>query len=99
MSYISWSQRATKDLQKIAEFIRSYSADKEYEVTALLIASADQLRRQPYSGQKRETMLDGSELRSLLVSKKYRLVYKITLADDVEILQVLDLRSEQEYYR
>ncbi|RZK30417.1 MAG: type II toxin-antitoxin system RelE/ParE family toxin [Hymenobacter sp.] len=99
MNHISWSQRATKDLQKIAEFIRSYSIDKEHEITALLVASADQLRRQPYSGQKRETMPDGSELRSLLVSKKYCLVYKITFTGDVEILQFLDLRSDQEFYR
>ncbi|RYE91326.1 MAG: type II toxin-antitoxin system RelE/ParE family toxin [Cytophagaceae bacterium] len=99
MNHISWSRCAMKDLQKIAEFIRLYNVDREYEVTALLIASADQLRRQPHSRQKRETMPDGSELRSPLVSKKYRLVYKVTLADDVGILQVLDLRSNQDLYR
>jgi addiction module RelE/StbE family toxin len=99
MSHLSWSQRATKDLQKIAEYIRSYSLDKEVEVTTTLIVSADQLRVQPHSGQKRDTLSDGSILRSLLVRKKYRLVYRVTPSDDVEILQVIDVRSDYEYYR
>lgn len=94
MSHFSWSQRATKDLQGIAEYIRSYNAEKEYEVTTMLILSADQLRNQPHSGLKREILSDGSVLRSLLVKKIYRLVYRVTPSDDVEILQIIDLRSE-----
>ena len=99
MSHFSWSQRATKDLQIIPEYIREYNADKEYEVTTTLVSSADQLRNQPHSGQQRETLLDGSTIRSLLVRKKYRLVYRVTPNDDVEILQVIDVRSDQEFYR
>jgi len=99
MSHLSWSQRATKDLQKIAEYIRSYNVDKELEITTMLIFSVDQLRAQPHSGQKRDTLPDGSILRSLLVRKKYRLVYRVTPNDDVEILQVIDVRSDYEFYR
>ena len=99
MSKFSWSQRATKDLQRIAEYIRGYNVEKEVEITTMLIVAADQLRAQPHSGQKRETLSDGSMLRSLLVRKKYRLVYRVASSGDVEILQVLDVRSDNEFSR
>ncbi len=65
----------------------------------ILIAKADQLTRMPRSGQRRFTRPNGTEIRSFLLDKHHRLVYSVSVGDIVTVLQVLDLRSDQDFYR
>ena len=99
MSSLKWSATASDDLQRIAEYIREYNPAKEQETVGFIIDKTTILFQYPRVGQRREIAVDGTELRTLLVSKLYRVLYDVTLADDVEILQVLDLRSDRPFYR
>jgi len=97
MSRLQWSRTAVANLQHIAEFIREYSPVREQQVMESIIAGANQLATLPRSGQKREVLPSGREIRTLLVTKRYRLVYAVEVAtDDVVILQVLDVRSDHQ---
>jgi plasmid stabilization system protein ParE len=99
MSSFKWSATATGDLQRIAEYIRDTYPAQEHRTISTIINKANFLTQHPRLGQRRETDEMGTELRTLLVSKRYRVLYEVTFADDVEILQVIDLRSDQDYYR
>jgi len=99
MSSLKWSATVSDDLQRIAEYIREYNPAKEQETVGFIIDKTNILLQYPRVGQRRETAANGTELRTLLVSKRYRVLYDVTLADDIEILQVLDLRSDQSFYR
>jgi plasmid stabilization system protein ParE len=94
MNTLRWSRVASRHLQQIAEFIRSHSPAQEVRTVDELIARADQLRALPRSGQLREQLPEGLEIRTLLVRSRYRLVYSVEEAGMVNILQILDLRSE-----
>lgn len=99
MSSLKWSATASDDLQRIAEYIREYNLAKEQETVGFIIDKTNILLQYPRVGQRREIAANGTELRTLLVSKRYRVLYDVTLADDIEILQVLDLRSDRPFYR
>ena len=93
MSTLQWSRVASRHLQLIAEFVRSYNPAQEIRIVDEILACADQLRQLPRSGQLRERLSDGLEIRTLLVKSRYRLVYSVDEAAVVTILQILDLRS------
>lgn len=82
------------DLQRVAEFTRQQSREKELELTTSLVKATEQLRAFPYSGSVYRASAADPESRSLLVGKMHRLVYKVDEADEVTILQVLDMRSD-----
>jgi len=99
VNQLKWNATALDDLQRIAEFIREHAFAKEQATISALVERTNQLRSQPRSGQKRETLSNGTEIRSLLIGKHYRLLYAVALSGDVTITQVLDLRSDQDFYR
>ena len=99
MSQLAWNPTALADIQRIAEFIREHRPGKEQAIIGALIDRARQLETQPRSGQMRTSQPDGTEIRSLLVGKYHRLKYAVAPNDDVTILEVIDLRSDHEYYR
>ncbi len=95
MSRPKWTSTAADDLQRIAEFIREFRPASEQAIVGSLVEKTNNLLLDhPRIGQQREVKADGTELRSLLVGKHYRIVYEVSLADKVEIMQVLDLRSD-----
>ena len=96
---VQWSRRATTDLQQLAEFLREQSTEREAAITTQLITSSQQLAAQPRLGQRREVPEETGEIRTLLVSKTYRLVYEIIDEERVIILQVLDVRRNNTFYR
>lgn len=89
-----WSQTAVDDLQRIAEFIRAFNPALEQKIVTFIIDRATILRQYPRLGQRREIRAAGTELRALLAGKPYRIVYEVQPNDDVEIMQVLDVRSD-----
>lgn len=93
MSTLQWSRVASRHLQLIAEFVRGYNPAQEIRIVDEILVCADQLRQLPRSGQLRERLSDGLEIRTLLVKLRYRLVYSVDEAAVVTILQILDLRS------
>ncbi len=97
MSRITWTPTALNDLQRIAEFIRQVRPAREQAIIGLLITKSEQLEAFPRSGQDKEVHADGTETRTLRVGKYHRLKYAVTLADEVSILQVFDLRSDHEH--
>lgn len=100
MGRLIWNPSALEDLQRIAEYTREFTPEKEQQLIGGLVAKADQLRTFPHIGQKQSELSGGArEVRTLLAVKRYRLVYLVAPNDDVTILQVLDLRSDQEFYR
>ena len=99
MRRLKWNPTALDDLQQIAEYLRTQNPATEQEIMGRLIAKADQLVLMPRSGQRRETDPSGAETRSLLLDKNHRLIYSVAVNDAVTVLQVLDLRSDQDFYR
>ena len=94
MSSYKWSESAATDLQRIAEFIREFNPELEQRIIGAIIERATILRRFPRLGTRREVDENGTELRTLLAGSRYRLIYQVTVANEVVILQVLDVRSE-----
>lgn len=100
MATVTWNRLALDDLQRIAEYIRETNPLKEQQFLGDIIKKAEQLAQQPRSGQQVANLSTAtSEVRTLLVTRSLRLLYQVTPADDVFILQVLDLRSDQPFYR
>ena len=93
MSSFKWSQKATRNLQQIAEYIRGFNPAAEVVIVGAIVERADVLREYPRIGLCREVDAAGTELRALLAGKRYRTVYEVHLNDEVEIMQVLDVRS------
>ena len=98
MSRLKWTPTAVADLQRIAEFIREHNPAREQRIIALIIDRTGQVEMHPRSDQQREIRDDGTEIRSLLVSKHYRVKYAVAPNNSVNILEVIDLRSDYEYY-
>ena len=96
MSNITWTPTALNDLQRIAEFIREVRPNQEQSIIGLLITKSEQLESFPRSGQDKEVRADGTEIRTLRVGKYHRLKYAVTSAGEISILQVFDLRSDEE---
>ncbi len=94
VSSFKWSQTVAADLQRIAEFIRDFNPRLEQETVSAIIERATALRQYPRIGQRREVYENGTELRALLAGKRYRVIYEVHFNDDVEIMQVLDVRSD-----
>lgn len=94
MSRVTWSRRATADLQRLAEFTRQYSPAKETELVTKLVNATEQLEQFPHSAPQYRLLPDGSPSRSLVVGKHHRLIYGVDAQDNVTILQVLDTRSD-----
>lgn len=94
MSSYKWTMGAADDLQRIAEFIREYSPATEQAVIGRIVDRADILQQHPRLGLWRELLEEGTELRSLLATPRYRVIYEVDPDDNVTILQVLDTRSD-----
>ncbi|WP_375419315.1 type II toxin-antitoxin system RelE/ParE family toxin [uncultured Hymenobacter sp.] len=100
IALVRWSRVAANNLAEIAEFLRETSATAETQTISLLLEKANQLETNPQSGQlwvhapERQ-----AEIRTLLVGKKYRLVYEVVSPTQVLILQVLNMRRNNTYYR
>lgn len=94
MSSLKWSEVAADDLQRIAEHIRAYSPKLEQTTISFIIDRADVLRKYPRIGRPWEVAIADVELRTILAGKRYRFIYQVNAQDDVEILQVLDVRSD-----
>jgi plasmid stabilization system protein ParE len=88
-------------LQNIAEHIRIYQPAKEQRfITEFIDKAEDLLSSFPHMGQLIDTLSSArQEFRTLLLYKHYRLLYEVDTDEDVSILQIIDLRSEQEFYR
>ena len=99
MGRLIWNPTAIDDLQRVAEYVREHTPLKEQSIIGNIVTRANQLENFPYSGQKSEELSVGREVRTLLVTKHYRILYEMKANDDVTILQILDLRSDQEFYR
>ncbi len=97
MSKLTWTPTALDDLQRIAEFIREVRPHQEQAIIGLLITKSEQLEAFPRSGQDKEVRADGTEIRTLRAGKYHRLRCAVTLANQISILQVFDLRSDHEH--
>ena len=101
MGNVIWNPTAISKLQDIAEHIRTYKPGKEQEFINGFIDKVESLLSSfPHMGQLIDALSSArQEFRTLLLYKHYRLLYKVHANDDVTILQIIDLRSEQEFYR
>ena len=96
MRRFRWSETAADDLQRIAEHIRAYNPGLEHSTIGFIVERADILRQYPRIGRPWETDDAEVELRTIVAGKRYRLIYQVSTQDDVEILQVLDVRSDNQ---
>lgn len=96
---VRWSRVATADLVRIAEFLRETNPATESKMISQLIDKASQLEVNSRLGQVWHHAPESTaEIRTLLVGRKYRLVYEVAPAQ-IMVLQVLDMRRNNTYYR
>ena len=97
MARIRWSDEASSDLQAIHDFIARDSAQYARAVCAELVESVDQLMVFPQSGRV-VPELRREDIREL-IRGAYRVVYRVTSSDLVEIVTIVHgarlLRLEQ----
>lgn len=100
IALVRWSRVATTNLAEIAEFLRGTNSATEKQTISLLIVKANQLETNPQMGQIwPHAPASPAEIRTLLVGRKHRLVYEVVSPTQVVILQVLDMRRNNTYYR
>ena len=100
MGKVIWNPLALYDLQRIGEYMRETTPWKEQQFLGDIVEKTEQLEHQPHSGQKISSLdITGQEVRTLLVTKNLRVLYRVMPNDDVFIIQVLDLRSDRPFYR
>lgn len=100
IALVRWSRVATTNLVELAEFLRENSRASENKTISSLIEKANQLESNPQMGQIWPHAPESpAEIRTLLVGKNYRLVYEVVSPTQVVILQVLNMRRNNTYYR
>jgi len=80
----SWTSEAYSDFLNIIEFIKSENLLAAVSLATRLISKVEDLRVNPFAYRAGKV----AETREALVTKRYVIVYKVTM-DEVRILRIL----------
>lgn len=87
MGKVTWNPLALDDMQRIGEYVRETTPWKEQQLLGDIVEKTEQLEHQPPSGQKISSSdITDEEVRTLLVTKNLRVLYRVMPNDDVFII-------------